>query len=257
MRRIAPITSLLLAATGAVSPFGAANASAQQRPVALVGSPVVSESDYPPRAVREEVGGVVVVDIAVDASGASTDCTPVEVAVAEYGFEDATCRIWLRRARFAPARDAAGVAVAGLYRATMRWSLPEPVAPPPQPSNMPTVTEYVSEQADVQTARCDTGSGFYIWRVDWTNNVVTEVVSGARLEILDVESTSRTSGYIQADTDPDELENVISLDLYYTSEMDEDGEETTTITHQEVEHTRAIIGHYARTNRYRGSCRRY
>lgn len=109
---------------------------------------------------------------------------------------------------------------------------------------------------DVQTVRCETGSGFYIWRVDWVNSIITERMSGIVLNFLDIESTSSTAGYIQAATDPDDTGNYIELDLYFTEASQPDGTIRTTLTRQNVFHARGW-GSAARSNRYRGACRPY
>ena len=109
---------------------------------------------------------------------------------------------------------------------------------------------------DVQTVRCETGSGFYIWRVDWINSTITEQVSGLVLNFQDIESTSSTAGYIQAATDPDDVDNTIELDLYFTETSRPDGTTATTLTRQNVFHSRGW-GSAARSNRYQGACRTF
>jgi len=112
-----------------------ASASAQASPVTLSRAPSVSENDYPERAIRAEVQGSVAVVIAVDATGAATGCTPVEIDALRFGLEDATCRVWTERARFSPARNASGVAIPGTYRAELNWVLEEPELLPQQDDN--------------------------------------------------------------------------------------------------------------------------
>lgn len=107
---------------------------------------------------------------------------------------------------------------------------------------------------DIQTVRCETGSGFYVWRVDWVNETITERMSGIVLDFQDIESTSGSSGYIQAATDPDNLDNTIELDLYFTESSRPDGSVTTTLTRQNVFHSRGW-GAATRSNRYQGECR--
>jgi TonB family protein len=228
------------------------DAAAQSSPVTVTTRPMVSEADYPERASARGIGGRVVVDVAVSAEGVATGCTPVEVENPGSGLEEATCRIWTRRARFSAARNGAGVAIAGVYRTRMDWVLTEPPpAPPPPP-----VGPASSGQTRVQTVRCETGSGFYIWRVDWDNDRITEAMSGLVLDILDIESTSSSSGYIEAATDPDDVNNFIELDLYFSESDEGDSTVTTTFTQQQVYHARGL-GSAARSNRYNGGCRPY
>lgn len=225
-------------------------AAAQTSPVTVRTRPMVSEADYPARASALGIGGRVVVDVAVSADGVATGCTPVEVENPGSGLEEATCRIWTRRGRFSAARNDAGVAIAGVYRTRMDWVLTEPPPPPPPPPAGPAS----GGQTRVQTVRCETGSGFYIWRVDWDNERITEAMSGLVLDILDIESTSSSSGYIEAATDPDDVNNFIELDLYFSESYDADGALSTTLTRQNVYHARGL-GSAARSNRYNGACR--
>lgn len=228
--------------------------AAQASPVTLSRAPSVSENDYPARAIRAEVQGSVVVVIAVDPTGAATGCTPIEIESPGFGLEDATCRVWTQRATFSPARNASGVAIPGTYRAELNWALAEPEPAPPAPVIAP-ANPVARDPFRVQTVRCDTGSGFYIWRVDWDNDLITEVVSGLTLDIQDIESTSSSSGFIEALTGWDSLEHIIDLDLFYEESSDENGDLVEiTFTRQSVESTRGS-GPSMRFNRYSGACR--
>jgi Gram-negative bacterial TonB protein C-terminal len=109
-------------------------AAAQASLVTLKTAPSASAEDYPRRAVMAEVEGSVVVEIAVDPTGAPTACTPIEIETPGFGLEDATCKIWMQRARFSPGRNASGVAIPGTVRAQHNWVLAEPEPEPPVPA---------------------------------------------------------------------------------------------------------------------------
>ncbi len=79
-------------------------------------------SDYPPRMLRDGMVGAVHFRLMVDETGKPIDCI-VQSAVGDE-FDKVTCQIMLRRARFTPARDAAGRPVASFYVNTVRWSIP-------------------------------------------------------------------------------------------------------------------------------------
>jgi hypothetical protein len=48
--------------------------------------------------------------------------------------DKATCDLMLKRARFIPATDAAGKHVAGTFRSSVRWQIPDGAPPLPAPS---------------------------------------------------------------------------------------------------------------------------
>jgi TonB family protein len=80
-------------------------------------------SDYPASAIRAREEGAVRFALDVSATGAITACRIVESS----GFADLdtqTCAIAIRRARFLPALDADGRAVASSFVQRTRWALP-------------------------------------------------------------------------------------------------------------------------------------
>jgi protein TonB len=70
-----------------------------------------SADDYPADAQHKGEEGTVQAALSIDASGRVTNCTIVRSSTYA-SLDDATCRILQRRARFRPARDAAGNPVA-------------------------------------------------------------------------------------------------------------------------------------------------
>lgn len=83
-----------------------------------------SNDDYPDAAIRNGEQGDVQVRLSINAQGIVDDCTIIESSNSA-ALDTATCSILARRARFRPARDAAGNAVGDTYTQRVRWRLPE------------------------------------------------------------------------------------------------------------------------------------
>lgn len=89
----------------------------------------VTSDDYPAAAKRRGELGTVSYLLSIDPAGAVTACKITgssRVAV----LDETTCRLLTERARFAPARDTSGNAVAGTFASKFRWSLQPPWASP-------------------------------------------------------------------------------------------------------------------------------
>jgi TonB family protein len=85
----------------------------------------VAESDYPPAALRHNEQGVVAFELQIDAAGRVALCT-VTHSSGSVVLDARTCALIQERARFEPARDARGNAVAGSFRQRIGWQLPPP-----------------------------------------------------------------------------------------------------------------------------------
>jgi len=83
----------------------------------------ISDSDYPAGAIRNGEQGDVGFRLDVTAEGTVSDCQVVESSGSAL-LDGATCRIMRARARFTPARNSAGQAVADTVSARVRWVLP-------------------------------------------------------------------------------------------------------------------------------------
>jgi TonB family protein len=88
-----------------------------------------SVMDYPAEARRLGQEGLVRVALTIDEQGRVSGCT-VEESSRSPALDSATCMILRRRARFEPARDLAGRAVASATRTNILWKL-APVMPIP------------------------------------------------------------------------------------------------------------------------------
>lgn len=84
-------------------------------------------ADYPAAAMLAGAEGRVAVSVSVGADGAVTGCR-VTASSGSAALDDGTCRVMRERARYTPARDAAGRPVADMVAEQVNWALPrEPV----------------------------------------------------------------------------------------------------------------------------------
>ena len=83
-----------------------------------------STNDYPPSAIRAEEQGVVKVQLGIGPDGRVSSCT-VTATSGSSALDLTTCRLYQKRARFAPARDETGGAIASTYVDRVVWRLPE------------------------------------------------------------------------------------------------------------------------------------
>lgn len=82
-----------------------------------------TRDDYPAEALRRREQGTVWFRVDVGANGRVAACT-ITRSSGSADLDAATCRIVQRRARFAPARDAAGNALPDSISTHMKWRLP-------------------------------------------------------------------------------------------------------------------------------------
>ena len=83
----------------------------------------LSNNDYRPSWVRQELTGLASFRLEIAANGRVTDCT-VTGSTGHRELDAATCRLVTKRARFEPARGSNGEAVAGTYTGSVLWQLP-------------------------------------------------------------------------------------------------------------------------------------
>jgi TonB family protein len=82
-----------------------------------------STDDYPPTAAARGAQGTAGFRLSIGADGAVTGCT-ITRSAGDAALDAATCAILLGRARYEPARDAAGQAVPGKDSGRVTWRLP-------------------------------------------------------------------------------------------------------------------------------------
>lgn len=84
----------------------------------------VSNDDYPAAAIRAEQQGTVGFTLSVDAEGRPSDCVVTRTSGVAL-LDETACSLMMRRARFEPARDAEGKAIAARWSSRFRWELPD------------------------------------------------------------------------------------------------------------------------------------
>jgi hypothetical protein len=96
-------------------------ATLTQRPKPLA-SPAtwIKSADYPAAMLTGGKQALVSFRLSVDARGIPTACE-IQRSYNDKKFDDVTCTLLVRRARFSPALDAAGQAIASYYLSTVRW----------------------------------------------------------------------------------------------------------------------------------------
>ena len=83
----------------------------------------ITADDYPSAAIRAEEEGIVTISVRIGADGRVGACM-VTGSSGHAALDGATCRLYQRRARFAPALDDAGTPTASTYVDRVRWELP-------------------------------------------------------------------------------------------------------------------------------------
>jgi TonB family protein len=154
MRGILPAALALLLASAP------ANAAPKTTPPVPKGNPGlwVMTEDYPPSALREEAEGAVRFTLTVDATGVPTACE-ITQSSGRPDLDDATCRLIAERARFEPAKDSRGRAVAGSYANTVRWQIPQGRTAPAPGALVTTLV--VEKDGTVSSCTVDTAEGSY------------------------------------------------------------------------------------------------
>ena len=82
----------------------------------------VTNDDYPPSAQRDGVEGTTGFALAVGPDGRVTSCSVTSSSGSSI-LDDTACRLLQRRARFNPAKDASGNAIAFTYASRFRWQI--------------------------------------------------------------------------------------------------------------------------------------
>lgn len=83
----------------------------------------VSDADYPSEAIRREEQGTTRFRLTVSPDGRVAGCT-VTASSGSAALDNATCRLMRSRARFTPAHDTSGNAVADVVTNAITWRLP-------------------------------------------------------------------------------------------------------------------------------------
>ena len=116
--------------TGSLVPMPRATPSVAPRfdplPAAPRNGPIgwITNNDYPGSALRREEEGTARYSLTIGANGRVEDCR-ITGSTGSSQLDAATCRFIERRARFDPAKDADGKAVAGTYSGQVTWQIPD------------------------------------------------------------------------------------------------------------------------------------
>lgn len=84
----------------------------------------VTNDDYPPSALRAEAQGRTSFKLDIDGGGKVTNCT-VTSSSGNSDLDATACRLLPRRARFSPAKDAAGNGLPSSYSSSISWQIPK------------------------------------------------------------------------------------------------------------------------------------
>jgi protein TonB len=84
----------------------------------------ITDSDYRTSWINRDYSGVAGFALSIDARGRVTDCS-ITASTGHSALDQATCRLLERRARFNPAKDGNGNAVAGSFSSSVNWKIPE------------------------------------------------------------------------------------------------------------------------------------
>jgi TonB family protein len=82
---------------------------------------IITNSDYPTSLQGKE--GTTKFELTVGADGRPVSCS-VTSSSGHADLDNAACRAFLKRARFSPAKDAAGQPISGRYRSAVTWKTP-------------------------------------------------------------------------------------------------------------------------------------
>jgi protein TonB len=85
----------------------------------------VTSEDYPAAAIRDGEEGAVAISVRVGADGRVISCQ-VTASSGHAALDEATCRVYSKRAHFTPALAADGAPVETGYADRVRWQLPAP-----------------------------------------------------------------------------------------------------------------------------------
>jgi protein TonB len=129
------MVGLLVMAIGVAGALQSADTPAQDQPDPPVqtetippepiGDPStwVRESDYPSNFMRNGEEGTTRFQVRVGANGLPTMCFTIGSS-GHFQLDGRACNLVMNRARFNPARDGSGNAVAGIYTGSHEWRAP-------------------------------------------------------------------------------------------------------------------------------------
>lgn len=117
----------------------------------------IGTDDYPAAALRGDMEGITSVQLSISAEGNVTGCT-VTVSSGHSILDDLACNLLTLRARYAPAKDRNGRAMASQDNQRIRWRIPYARQPHPHPFAM-IVDFEVNEDGEMENCQTRWQSG--------------------------------------------------------------------------------------------------
>ena len=84
----------------------------------------ITDDDFRTVWINRGYSGIAGFTLSIDAAGRVTDCSLIR-STGHEALDTATCRLLERRARFDPARNAAGDPVPGTFNSSVNWQIPD------------------------------------------------------------------------------------------------------------------------------------
>ena len=88
---------------------------------------MISANDYPAGALTRNEQGATFFQIVIRPDGNPDTCS-VLISSGYRELDDTTCKLMLKRARFAPVQGSDGKAIYAVYRGTMTWAIDAPIS---------------------------------------------------------------------------------------------------------------------------------
>ena len=101
---------------------GKATAADDKSPRVLNMQEVVTDEDYPEKALQAEEQGAVQIEVKVSAKGTPESCA-VRSSSGSQSLDARSCELYMTRARYAPARNAKGKAISANSTHVVHWAL--------------------------------------------------------------------------------------------------------------------------------------
>ena len=151
------LPSFAIASTAVLAAAHPAFAGKPSPPVPLANpGEWLTENDYPKSALEKEHEGNTGFLLTVGADGRVSDCK-VTIGSGWEVLDEAACRIVSERARFSPALDKRGRAIAGTYANRIRWVIPKEQRLPKDGLAVTTIT--VTPDGKISDCRVVTADG--------------------------------------------------------------------------------------------------
>lgn len=125
-----------------------------------IGSPWITNDDYPQRELQRAIEGTVAVTLIVTTDGRVSKCIPTSSSGSEI-LDITTCLLLKERGRFESARDAKGKPVESSYAQRVSWKVPNQIAqlPPSGAVSSFSMNVDINDQGQIESCKIIKGSG--------------------------------------------------------------------------------------------------